>query len=108
MKHFHHHISGISFYNEDAFMREVMEIIEGDDGGEHSKRWSWQEIEISGMLSAIEEKLKLIYEHYSSGIIPTEYLETIVKRDTIIAPGYLSSIKREKESDDERDEEDED
>lgn len=99
MMHYHHHIPGIGFFNEEAFMDEVMKFIESGADGTYPDRWSWSDIGINRLIPEMEEELKRVYKKYSDGIVPTEYLETVVDRNTIIAPGYAKPITSSDDND---------
>ena len=92
MMHYLHHMPGISFFNVEAFIDEVMQIIETGDGDLYPRRWFWDEAKLDDMIRSMENKLTRIYKKYSDGTVPTEYLATMVERDTIVAPGYANPI----------------
>ena len=92
-----HNVPGISFFNEDEFVAEVMHLIESGDDGTYPERWFWTEERFADIVLSMEMRLKEIWEKHSRSDVPTEYLETLVERDTIVAPGYANPCSMEEE-----------
>ena len=89
--HYMHHVPGISFFNEDDFVSEVMHFVDSLDDGRFPIDSKWSPDTFLEAVEIAEKRLGEIFLKYEDGIVSLEFLKSLVARKDICMPGTNES-----------------